>query len=65
MEGRGDKGIFITTGGFTSQAKKEASRVGAKSIDLIGGERLCELLADLKMGDKQDIVILHDYFKEI
>lgn len=50
MVGRGDKGLFITTGNFTSEARKEASRDGAPAIDLIDGEDLCELLKNLKLG---------------
>ena len=37
MVGRADKGLFITTGGFTKDAKREAERDGAQAIDLIDG----------------------------
>ena len=37
MQGRADKGLFITTGNFTSQASDEATRDGAIAIDLILG----------------------------
>lgn len=50
MQGRGDKGLLITTGSFTSEAKKEATRDGAPPIDLIDGERLCELLREHRLG---------------
>lgn len=50
MVGRTDKGLFITTGTFTSEAKKEATRDGAPALDLIDGEQLCTLLKDLKLG---------------
>lgn len=50
MAGRGDKGLLITTGTFTTEAKKEATRDGAPPIDLIDGERLCELLKDHQLG---------------
>lgn len=56
MIGRGDKGIFITTGSFTSEARKEANRDGAPAIDLIDGEELCELLKNLKLGLSTEIV---------
>ena len=46
MMGRADKGLFITTGTFTAQASDEATRDGATAIDLIDGDRLCELLKD-------------------
>ncbi|MGR3468046.1 MAG: restriction endonuclease [Shimia sp.] len=33
MQGRADKGLFITTGTFTAQASEEATRDGATAID--------------------------------
>lgn len=50
MSGRGDKGLLITTGSFTADAKQEATRDGAPPVDLIDGERLCDLLKDFKLG---------------
>ncbi len=50
MQGRGDKGLLITTGNFTAEAKKEATRDGAPPIDLIDGEQLCELLKEHHLG---------------
>jgi restriction system protein len=50
MQGRADKGIIITTGTFTTDAKKEATRDGAPAIDLIDGEALCGLMKDLGLG---------------
>lgn len=50
MQGRADKGLVITTGTFTPDARKEATRDGAPAIDLIDGEALCNLLKDLKLG---------------
>lgn len=50
MVGRSDKGLFITTGTFTSEAKKEATRDGAPAIDLIDGDHLCELLKKYGLG---------------
>jgi restriction system protein len=38
MTGRADKGIIITTGSFTSEARKEAVRDGAPPIELVDGE---------------------------
>lgn len=40
MQGRTDKGLFITTGTFTRDAIKEATRDGAPPIDLIDGEQV-------------------------
>lgn len=50
MQGRADKGLFITTGHFTREAIKEATRDGAPPIDLIDGELLCDKLKELKLG---------------
>ena len=50
MQGRADKGLFITTGTFTREAVKEATRDGAPPIDLIDGEILCDKLKELKLG---------------
>lgn len=50
MQGRADKGLIITTGTFTADARKEATRDGAPAIDLIDGEALCEQLKRLQLG---------------
>lgn len=50
MQGRADKGLVITTGSFTREAIKEATRDGAPPIDLIDGELLCDKLRELKLG---------------
>jgi len=50
MVGRTDKGLFITTGSFTPEAKREATRDGAPVLDLIDGEALCTILKDLSLG---------------
>jgi restriction system protein len=56
MVGRSDKGLFITTGAFTSDARREASRDGAPPIDLIDGEQLCELLKKRGIGVRTELV---------
>ena len=50
MAGRADKGIMITTGTFTVEAKKEARRDGAAPIELVAGEDLVKLFEDLELG---------------
>ncbi len=50
MIGRADKGLFITTGTFTREATKEATRDGASPIDLIDGDDLVEMLKKLRLG---------------
>lgn len=54
--GRADKGIFITTGKFTRDAIKEASRDGAPPIDLIDGDLLCEKLKEFNLGVKTELI---------
>jgi restriction system protein len=56
MVGRSDKGLMITTGTFTSDAKREATRDGAPAIDLIDSDQLCDLLKQLKLGVKTELV---------
>ena len=69
LQGRADKGLFITTGYFSSQASDEATRDGAIAIDLIDGHRLCDLLKEKQLGVKTEMIervrILSDWFKGI
>jgi restriction system protein len=50
LQGRADKGLFATTGSFTRDAIKEASRDGATPIDLLDGEALTNKIKELKLG---------------
>ena len=50
MTGRADKGIIITTGSFTSEAKREAVREGAPPIELVDSEKLVSMLEELELG---------------
>ncbi len=50
MIGRAEKGLIITTGSFTREAKKEANRDGAPPIDLIDGNEFAEKLKELRLG---------------
>lgn len=52
MSGRADKGIIITTGTFTAEAKRESTRDGAPPIELIDGEKLIDMLEKLELGLK-------------
>lgn len=65
MQGRADKGLIITTGRFTAEAKKEATRDGVPPIELIDGERLVSLFEDHKLGLKPVMVyeIVPEFFK--
>ena len=50
MSGRADKGIILTTGTFTAEARREATRDGAPPIELIDGEKLLDMLESLELG---------------
>jgi restriction system protein len=69
MQGRADKGLFITTGNFTREAIKEATRDGAPPIDLIDGEQLCDKLKEFNLGVKteliEDVSINPEWFDKI
>jgi restriction system protein len=56
MQGRTDKGLFVTTGTFTRDAIKEATRDGAPAIDLIDGEQLVLRLKELGLGVRVQMV---------
>jgi len=59
--GRAEKGVFITTGRFTSDAEAEAARDGVPPIELIDGERLVELFEEAKLGVKPKQIFDIDY----
>ena len=67
LQGRADKGLFITTGTFTSQASEEATREGAIAIDLIDGDRFCDLLKENGLGVStvESVRIRQDWFESI
>lgn len=69
MQGRTDKGLFITTGTFTRDAIKEATRDGAPPIDLIDGEQLVQRLKELSLGVKitmiESVEVDVDWFAKI
>lgn len=55
MVGRADKGIFMTTGSFTRDARQEALRDGAPPLDLIEGDDLVGMLRHFKLG-----IVVHE-----
>jgi len=67
--GRADKGLFITTGTFTRDAVREATRDGATPIDLMDGDQLADKLKELRLGIKTEMVesvdIDPDWFKNV
>ncbi|WP_339814557.1 restriction endonuclease [uncultured Imperialibacter sp.] len=69
MSGRADKGLILTTGSFSREAKKEATRDGATPIDLIDGNEFAERLKELGLGVTVEMVeevkIKSDWFKNL
>ena len=52
MAGRADKGIILTTGTFTSEARKESVRDGVPPIELVDGDKLLDMCEKLEFGLK-------------
>jgi restriction system protein len=69
MMGRADKGLVMTTGSFTPDARREATRDGATAIELVDGEELASLLKRHKLGVTTEMVeqvTLHpEFFQQI
>lgn len=69
MVGRADKGLIITTGGFTLEARREATRDGAPPVDLIDGRLLADKLKELRLGVKTAVVehveVSEEWFRSI
>jgi restriction system protein len=71
MVGRAERGLIITTGAFSRDAKGEATRDGAPLIDLVDGEQLLDKLKELRLGlsvsarTVEDISVLPEFFEGI
>jgi restriction system protein len=71
LVGRADKGLIVTTGTFTREARSEAQRDGATPIDLIDGEELAQKLKELGIGVEvkekvvEDVIIDKKYFEQL
>jgi restriction system protein len=69
MVGRTDKGLLITTGTFTPDAKKEATRDGAPVLDLIDGDALSAILRGLELGVStalvEEVTVDADWFRQL
>jgi restriction system protein len=64
--GRADKGIMITTGTFTKDARREAVRDGVPPLELVNGEQLLNMLEKLELGLKSVTIyeVDDDFFDE-
>lgn len=71
MDGRTNKGLFVTTGKFTRGAIEEATREGASTIDLVDGDHLAEKLKSLGLGvnvktiEIEKVTVDKEWFKTI
>jgi restriction system protein len=61
MIGRAEKGIILTTGTFSEDAKREATRDGAPPIELIDGKKLVELFEAVELGVKPKVIYEVEY----
>lgn len=61
MIGRADKGIIMTTGSFTTDARREADREGAPPVELVDGEKLVEMFEAIELGLKPKRVFEVDH----
>lgn len=66
MMGRADKGIIITTGRFSLDAKREAVRDGVPPIELVDGEKMMDMFENIELGlmPKTVYEIDDDFFEE-
>lgn len=66
MMGRADKGLIITTGTFTLEAKKEARRDGVPPIELVDGDILVDMFEKLELGlvPRLDYDVDEKFFEE-
>ncbi|HUY12962.1 MAG TPA: restriction endonuclease [Terriglobia bacterium] len=66
MMGRVDKGIILTTGTFTPDARKEASRDGAPPIELVDGGKIIDLFEQLRLGlnERKTYEVDEKFFEE-
>lgn len=62
-----EKGVLITTGSFTQDAKEEASSPGKRLIDLMDGEELISKLAEYGIGlnEVKSYEIDEDFFNSL
>ena len=50
MIGRAEKGIIITTSGFSNAAIQEANRDGAPQVELVDGDKLVDMFRRVELG---------------
>lgn len=64
IPGDAEKGLLITTGSFTSDAKKRAQQPGLLPIELIDGEQLIKLMEEMELGLRRTYEVDHEFFDD-
>jgi restriction system protein len=66
MADRTDKGIVLTTGVFTAEAKREAVRDGTMPIELVDTDKLLDIMEKLEIGlkPKGTFDVDQDFFRK-
>lgn len=64
VTGRADRGLFITTGRFTSDAMEEARRDGAMPVELIDGSALADKMRELSIGVQDRVYVDAQWLRE-
>ena len=66
MQGRAEKGLVLTTGSFTGEARKEASRDGVPPIELVDGDKLVAMFERVQLGlrPRQTFTLDLPFFEE-
>ena len=60
-----EKGLFITTGTFSTSAYEEACSPGKKQIDLIDGKELVDILINHRIGVREAYIVDREFFEKI
>jgi restriction system protein len=60
MAGRADKGLILTTGSFTAEARAEAHRDGVPSIELVDADQLLDMFEKYELGVRETKVYVLD-----
>lgn len=66
MIGRADKGIILTTGTFSADARAEAEREGAPPVELVDGEKLVSMFERVRLGVRERTIyeVDHSFFAD-
>lgn len=69
MIGRADRGLVLTTGTFSRDARNEATRDGAPPIDLVDGEQFLDKLKELQLGVRvrmiEEVTVDEEWFQTV